>query len=204
VVERFRGQQQATSQKEVRKFLNLVEATEKDVFCDLGCGNGKVCKYALEFVGESYGTEDNKKRFKKALKETRKFRVRVFNEDYRLLKTFKALKKCTIFYSVNKIDLDVYEKIEKVCKPKTWFISYLFPPYPITPVKYDGLFYATETPFKLTKTKKEWLKSICKNGDLRELKNRYEEESEDWEDTLRDLNSETEGFEWAYRKRKRA
>lgn len=198
-----RGRQQVTYRKDVRKFLNLVKATKKDVFCDLGCGNGKVCVWALEFVGESYGIEDYKKRFKKALKETKGFNVHIFNEDYRLFTTFKKLQKCTIFYSANENDLDTYEKIEKVCKPKTWFISFLFPPYPIKPVKYDGVFYATRTPFNLAKTKKEWLKSICKNGDLKELKSRYEEERDDWDDMLKDLNCEIEGFDWGFRKRKR-
>lgn len=202
MTERYRGRQQVTNRRDVRTILRLVNASSEDIFCDLGCGDGNVCRWSLEVVKHAIGVEDDKKRYRKALNNTKKYNVKILNKSYADLKTFRNLYKCSIFYCVNEEGFDIYEKIEKIAERGTYVVSFLFPPYPIKPEKFDGLFYAVRTPYQLAKNEKEWIYSLTKNGSLGELKKRYSTISSDWEELLLDLHNQALGFDWIYKKRK--
>lgn len=125
MTERYRGRQNVTKRKDVRIILKLVNASSEDVFCDLGCGDGNVCRWSLEVVKRAIGVEDDKKRYRKALHNTKKHNVKILNKSYADWKTFRNLHKCSIFYIVNEEGFDTFEKIEK--NRTAWDVCCLIP-----------------------------------------------------------------------------
>lgn len=199
--ENWRGNPKITTKKELWKILKLVNATKNDVFCDLGCGYGNLCRWAIQKVGFSIGTEDHKKRFRKAIKNTRRFEnIKILNEDYRYEKTLRKLRKCTIFYSTNAESFGFHYKLQKTLRHKAYFVTYTPPPYPIKPEKYDGLYYLVRIPFKLSKSQNEWKRAIAKKGSMNEYKRRFLKEfdydHEEYKERLLMLNEEILGIDW--------
>jgi len=60
MIEDWRGNPKATTKKELMKILDLVDASPDDIFCDLGCGHGKLCIWVSKRVRLAIGTEDDK------------------------------------------------------------------------------------------------------------------------------------------------
>ena len=68
----LRGKSNATSFEDTQIILKLAHATPKDIFCDLGCGNGNVCRWASKKVNFVYGVEEYKKRYQTAISKIKK------------------------------------------------------------------------------------------------------------------------------------
>lgn len=199
MTENWRGNPKVTTQKELWKILKLANATKNDVFCDLGCGYGNLCRWAIQHVGFAIGTEDHKKRFRKAIKNTRRFEnIKILNEDYRYEKTLRKLRKSTIFYCTNEVSLGFHFKLQKILRHKAYFVTYTPPPYPIKAEKYSGLHYLIKIPFELAKTQNEWKKSIAKKGSMNEYRKRFLKkfDHEEYEERLLMMNEEITGIHW--------
>ena len=159
-----------------------------------------------EKVNLAIGSEDHKKRFRKAQKNTRRFEsIKILNEDYRYEKTLRKLRRGTIFYCTNGESLGFYHKLQKTLKHKAYFVTYTPPPYPIKPVKYDGLYYLTKIPFEFAKSQYEWKNKIAKEGSMDEYKRRFMEEFDDdheeYKERLLMLNEEIIGIDWVVKKK---
>lgn len=205
--EEWRGKPDITKQRDLWKILNLVNAKSDDVFCDLGCGHGNLCKWAIQRIKKSIGTEDHKKRYRHAIKNTRKYpNIKILNEEYRYEKTIHKVRKATIFYCTNDESFGFYRNLEKVLTHKAYFVTYGPPPYPIKPERYDGLYYAMKIPFEIAKTRAEWKKTIAKDGSIVEFKKRFMQDFEDSEEymtRLIDMSNDMSGFDWISCKRKK-
>jgi hypothetical protein len=204
--ENWRGDPKITKQKELWRFLKLANATKNDVFCDLGCGYGNLCRWAIQKVNSAIGTEDHKKRCRRALHDTRRFKnITILNEDYRYEKTLRKLRKCTIFYCTNGESLGFYYKLQKTLHHKAYFVTYTPPPYPIKPENYDGLYYLVRIPFELAKSQYEWKNAIAKKGSMNEYKRRFlkdfDDDHEEYKERLLMLNEDIIGIDWV-KKRK--
>jgi hypothetical protein len=203
--ENWRGNPKITKQKDLWRILKLANATKNDVFCDLGCGHGNLCRWSIQIVSSAIGIEDHKKRFKIALRNIRKFgNVKILNEDYRHVKTLRKLRKSTIFYCTNDLSLGFYYKLQKTLRHKAYFVTYTPPLYPIKPEKYDGLYYLVKIPFRLAKSQSEWKKTIAKQGSMNEYKRRFMKEfvddHEEYQERLLVLNEDIIGIDWVRKK----
>ncbi len=95
--ENWRGNPKITKQKDLWRILKLAKATKNDVFCDLGCGYGNLCRWAIQKVSSTIGVADHQKRLRKALRNVRRFeKIKILNEDYRYEKTLRQLRKGSI------------------------------------------------------------------------------------------------------------
>jgi hypothetical protein len=178
--EDWRGNPKITKQRDIWRILKLAKATKNDIFCDLGCGYGNLCRWAIQKVSFAIGTEDHENRFKKAMKNTRRFEnIKIFNEDYRYEKTLRKLRKATIFYCTNGESLGFHYKLQKTLRHVAYFVTYTPPPYPIKPENYDGLYYLVKIPFDIAKSQYEWKKSIARKGSMIEYKRRFLKEFTD-------------------------
>lgn len=191
----LRGNPKATSQKDLWRIFRLAKVAKNDIFCDLGCGYGNLCKWSIKKVSSAIGTEDDRQRYKKALQNTSKLdNVEILNGNYQDTKILVKLEKGTIFYCTNGLSLGFYKKFEKIMKPKTRLVTYYLPPYPVKPTSFDGWYYQMITPFSIAKTKKEWIQSISKKGSfsnlIRKIKRDYDNEY------VRNLEEDIEGIEW--------
>jgi hypothetical protein len=191
----LRGDPKATSKKELRRIFRLAKVTKRDVFCDLGCGHGNLCRWAIKKVSSAIGTEDDKQRFKNARSNTKKFEnVKILNENYRAEKTLRKLRQGTIFYCTNELDLGFYRKFERIMKPETRLVTFYFPPYPVKPNSFDGWYYLAITPFRIAKTKKEWLKSVTKKGTVSSLVRKIKRDFD--QELVFSLEEGFDGIDW--------
>jgi len=201
MTENLRGNPKVTKQKDLWRVLRLADATKNDIFCDLGCGYGNLCRWAVQKVSFAIGTEDHKDRFRKAIKNTQRHKnVKILNENYRLQKTLLKLRKGTIFYSTNAESLGFYRKFEKIVKPKTRLVMYYLPPYPILPDSFDDWYYLLTTPFKTAKTKNDWTKSVSNQGTFSKLNREIRIHFVDHQQRILDLNEEIVGIDWIRKK----
>jgi len=167
--EHSRGKSNSTNYEETKLILKLTKATKNDIFCDLGCGNGNVCRWASKFVKLTYGTEDSKQRFRSAIKNIKKYQcknIKILNANHRYEKTLKILRKCSIFYTTGDESLGFFMNLENFVNPKTRIVSYYVPPYPIKPNSFEGWFYLMITPFTLARSKREWVRSVTTKRSL--------------------------------------
>jgi hypothetical protein len=183
MAESWRGNPKTTTRKELWKILELINCDKNDIFCDLGCGHANLLRWSIQKVKYAIGTEDHEKRFKKAIKETKKYtKIKIFNEDYHYKKTLRKLRNATIFYTTNEISLGFCYELQNTLNHKAFLVTYCPPPYPIKADSYNGLHYSMNIPFTITKNKNEWLRSITKNGSLNDFKKRFIKEFEKYGD----------------------
>lgn len=198
--EDWRGKPNTTKRKELLKILKLVNASANDIFCDLGCGNGNLCKWASKKVKFAIGMEDDKKRYRNALRNIKVSKcknVKILNENYRDPRVIRKLKDCTIFYCTNDLTLGFYKKLGDAVNHKTYIVSYFLPPYPILPEFHDGWFYFMKTPLRLAKNKSSWIKAVDKMGSSSHLERKIRNDFEDYEDKILELNESISGLGWA-------
>jgi len=184
-----RGRSNATSFKDTQIILKLAEVNSDDIFCDLGCGNGNVCRWASKKTNFVYGVEEYKKRYHSAIMNIKKFgctNVKILNESYCKLSTLKKLRKGTIFYCTNNESLGFFKKFEKIMPKNIRFVTVYLPPYPIKPKLYDEWYYLMTTPFDLAKNKDDWIKSVTKKKSLHGLITEIKEFYEDYEERILD------------------
>lgn len=202
--ENWRGKPDVTTQKELWKILDLANWKPDDIFCDLGCGYGNLCRWAIKKIKRAIGIEDHEKRYRRAVKNTRKYSsVKILNKDYRCIQTIKKLRTATIFYCTNGQNPGFYKKLERTVDHKAYLITYCPPPYPLKPEKFSGLFYATKIPFTVARTKTEWLRAIAKNGSMSEFRRRFMidfDDSHEYKERLLDINEEIIGIDWIRQK----
>ena len=197
--EDWRGIPNVTLKKELLKILKLVNASSDDIFCDLGCGYGNLCKWASKKVKFAIGTEDDKKRYCKAIRNVKlsgRKNIKILNENYRHLSTLRKIKHCTIFYCTNDLTLGFYKKFEDNVNNNVYLISPYLPPYPILPEFYTVWFYFMKTPFRFAKNKSEWIRVVDKKGSLSHLKARMRRHFP--EDFL-ELEESISGLDWIIR-----
>ena len=90
MTESWRGKPDITRRNELWRILSLANYTEKDIFCDLGCGYGNLLRWSVQKLNEAIGTEDHEERYRKALKRTKKFsNITILDKDYRYKTTLK-------------------------------------------------------------------------------------------------------------------
>lgn len=203
--ENWRGNPEVTKKKELWKILDLVNASPNDVFCDLGCGHGKLCIWASKKVKHAIGTESDRRRYRIAKRKTRENKsknITILNEDYRYPRTLRKLRNCTILYCTNGEGLGFYKKIEEVVGSGAYFVTYYIPPYPIKPEFHDDWIYVMRTPFKVAKNKEEWVRALGKGKSLTHLKKRISRGFTDYKEKILELKEEVAGLEWVFRKRK--
>jgi len=197
--EGWRGNPGATGYEDLKLILKLSKATSSDIFCDLGCGNGDVCRWTSKNVKSVFGVDDDKNRFLSAKRNIKKFRcdnVKILNEKYGLINTLRKLKSATIFYCTNEESLGFYRKFEKVVNPETRFVTYYLPPYPIKPDSFDDWYYLMTTPFSIAKSKKEWVKTVTHKGSFKGLIREIKRDFEDHEEKILDLDEGFKGVDW--------
>ena len=197
--EKDRGRSDVTSFKDLKLILQLAEIKPSDIFCDLGCGKGNLCRWASKRLKYSYGIEESKRRYKSAKANMKKFSVRnatILNHNFRLSQTLRKLRQCTIFYCTFDEDLGFFKKFQDIVKPKTRLITYYLPPYPIMANSFEDWFYLMVTPFSIAKNKTEWLKSVTKKGSFNELVKDIKRDFEDHEERILDLEESLDGINW--------
>jgi len=206
--ESWRGDPEVTKKAEFIGILKLVNANSKDIFCDLGCGHGRLCIWASRIVKFSFGVEDRRKRHLVALKNVKKSgrkNVKILREDYTDVKTLSKLKQCNIFYCTNEEGWAFYKKFEETMRRGTYIISPYLPSYPIKPEFHKGWMYVMKTPFTLAKNKKEWINSLSdkKNVSMKDIQRKIYREFSDYKQRLKDLDDNISGTEWLIEKRQR-
>jgi precorrin-6B methylase 2 len=156
---------------DIRKMLGLANATENDIFYDLGCGWGQNLIVALtEFkVKKAIGVEVDKKSWEKARTRLEKLHnpdswnvIRGEFEDLFLDKIDDVdLSEATIvFYGLapaKSVLRGLERKLRKNCRLITYF-NCLFPE-----IKYENSnypFYLSTFPFKKPKSELDWLKTV--------------------------------------------
>ena len=196
---KLRGRSDATSHEETKLILKLANATSKDIFCDLGCGNGNVCRWTSKKVDHVYGVEDYPKRYRTAISRIKKYRcnnVEILNEKYSKISTLKKLRNVTIFYCVNAETIGFFKKFQEIMPNNVRFVTLFPPPYPIKPKTYDKWFYLLTTPFELAKNKKEWIKSVTKKKTLSGLISELKQEGGYSEEDIIELEEDLKGIDW--------
>jgi len=186
----LRGRSDITNFEDTQLILKLANVTPKDIFCDLGCGNANVCRWASKKVNFVYGVEEYKKRYQTAISNIKKYRctnVKILNESYCKISTLKKLRKGTIFYCTNDESLGFFKKLETTVKPKSRLVTYYLPPYPIKPDNFDDWFYVMTTPFSIAKSKQDWIKSVTRKGTLNGLIKEIKRDFEDYKEKICDL-----------------
>ena len=201
-----RGRSNVTNFKDTQIILKLAEVNSNDIFCDLGCGNGNVCRWVSKKVNFVYGVEEYKKRYHSAITNIKKFRttnVRILNKSYCKLSTLKKLRKGTIFYCTNNESLGFFKKFEKIMPKNVRFVTFYLPPYPIKPKSYDEWYYLMITPFDLAKNKNDWIKSVTTRKSLQGLITEIKEQfPDDYEERILELEEDLTGIEWICNKKK--
>ena len=152
----------ALSHQEIRLMLQLANASTKDIFYDLGCGEGLVCCVsASEFgVKNAVGIERLKSRVKKARIRVRRLKLseRVEIRHQNLQKA--DFSEATIVYyglSEDEEDLEIFEKNLKAgCR----FVMPVLPLLGIMPDAVCYPFYLSRFPFTRARTTDEWASAV--------------------------------------------
>lgn len=203
-----RGDPEATKKKDICDILDFIKAKSTDVFCDLGCGNGKTVLWASEKVGFAYGIEKHKRTYLAAERNKKKRKrgnVEFINGDYIKHKTFNRVVKSNIIFCINEEPLSIYVMIEKTLKPNSFFITFGFPQYPIIPQSRLRNYYIMKTPFKIARNEHIWVRSVLtrnsKIGDVyrkmrRDFKPKFAK------DDIEDLRELIISIKWLFEKLK--
>ncbi len=185
--------------QQIRKMLGLVNASEDDIFYDLGSGWGQnIIMAATEFgVKTCVGIEKDKERFSVSLERLKKRRlqnrIRIINSDFEKLFSGKLrganLNAATIvFYGLEgdrTFLRDVEKRLQKGCR-FVYYFQALFPE--IMPALVDYPFYASIVPFRKPKSQKEWLSSIIQKSQSSLRKGKEPSVTELWDEMTHDYD----------------
>ncbi len=159
-IAKWRGKAKATECWEARQVFDLADLSEKDIFYDLGCGNGWVCIWAARKCEFAKGIESHIDRVKEANN----------NVDKSGLKNVKIIKgdlvkyrfpDANVLFCVVDLDLKDFKRWNRRKRKKTLRVVTLGPPpIPIKPVATKGVFCLTKFPFELARTSGEWYSSV--------------------------------------------
>jgi len=159
----WRGEADGTRKGELTRLLNEIKASERDSFCDLGCGYGHLSIHARQWVSKSAGFETKKSRYKKAKNRAEKSEfdnIKIFNKSYKHKKSFKIIKNYNVIFLVSDRTKEYMEKLERTIKPNSKILLYYLPPVPLKPHKRIGWYFILRTPFLRAKSEKEWIISV--------------------------------------------
>lgn len=188
-----KGRSNATHPKDITRLFNYLNVPNNAVFCDLGCGNGELCIKSVNHVKEAIGFECDAKRYLIAKKKSRDYdNISIYKENYTHKKAQNKIKKGTIFYSTNELDVEFLKILQRKIGKNKYIIQYYFPPCPIKPQFKVGWYYVIKTPFKFATTKKEWIKSLCGTNvkNYKELRNRIQRYFPDYDRRFRELQDD--------------
>lgn len=203
--EKWRGQSKLARKYELNRILEIVNASPKDIFCDLGCGKGLLCIWASKKVRYAIGVEDHKDTYLKAQENKRKYNrknVRFLHKDYEKQSTLNKLKNCSIFFCTNYLTYSFYKQFENTVKKRTHFVSQYFLPYPIISKMNEDHFIA-QTPFKIAKNEKEWIHYMLGKRKTRNDLIKIIREFSDHKDKINELVDDISGINWLYEKYKK-
>lgn len=156
------GPEDYQSNRHIRKLLGLARATKRDVFYDLGCGQGQLCVVAVtEFgVKRAVGIELHRGRAAKAAAYVEKLglsdRIEIRNEDF----IDSDLRDATIVYCGQ------YEMEEDIAhfgselRAGARFVTLFLPFIGVVPTAADYPFYIMELPFKETRDVSLWISKV--------------------------------------------
>ena len=159
----MKGNPEATTYQQFRKFIRLINPKKKDVFYDLGCGYGNPCKWISKYVKLAIGIEDNELRYRKAVRNTISKRypnVKIIFGNFRRFK----LNDATIIYSTS-FELTDFIRIKDKVKQGTRIVSIgLPPPYPIKS-KGTWPFYICKKPYQKVRNPDEYAQIYLNDKD---------------------------------------
>jgi cyclopropane fatty-acyl-phospholipid synthase-like methyltransferase len=186
-----KGKANATSPSDITKLFNFLRIKENSTFCDLGCGNAKLCIKSITRVKKAVGFECDAKRYQTAKKRAKKFsNIRIYKGSYETKNSLNKIRQVDVFFCVNEIDYKFLKKLGNVVKKRTYFIQYYLPSCPVKPQYKHGWYYIMKTPFRTAKTKNEWITSL-QNGDLINLKKKIRSYfKKDYKERIQDLEEE--------------
>ena len=153
--EDWRGSPTATKKHEFRKLLKNLKFKKKDIYYELGCGYGAICRLLSKKVKKVVGIENSKFRYKKAVRLTPASRYP--NITY-LRRNFFTLsfKEASLIYCTQELSFTDFIWLQKKTKLGTKIIvPELPPPYPIKS-KRVWPFFVVQTPFKKVKNENEY------------------------------------------------
>ncbi len=175
------GPEDYQSNRHIRKLLTLARATERDVFCDLGCGRGQLCVVAVtEFgVKRAVGIEMHAGRAAKAAAIVEKLglsdRIEIRNEDF----MDSDIHDATVVYC------GTYEMEEDVghfgreLPAGSRFVTLFLPFVGVLPTAYDYPFYSMEVPFRTTTDLGLWIsKVLFRDATLEQLSHELDTDRE--------------------------
>jgi SAM-dependent methyltransferase len=179
------GPEVVHNDRAVRRLFSEIGVDRKDVFYDLGCGQGRLCIIAaLEFHAKrSVGFELNKTRFNKAKSIVRKLslsdRVEVTRKDF-----WKSdLREATVLYhglTETEEDLSEYEaKIQKNAK----LITLNLPLVGVLASENHYPFYVMSLPFRKTRSAPRWIENVLgKKASVDDFFEELRRDKDFWED----------------------
>lgn len=159
----WRGGAEATRKGELTHIFNTINVSEKDSFCDLGCGYGHLCIHARKWCNKSAGFETKKSRCKIARKRVKKSgidQIEIFNKSYEHKKSFKILRNYNVIFCVNGLTKEYLKKLEKTLRRKSSIVLYYLPPVPLKPNKRIGWYFLFKRPFLQANSEKDWISSV--------------------------------------------
>jgi len=188
----WRGSPTATSYDEAIQVFELAKLTERDVFCDLGCGYGRVCIWAALRCKSAIGIESHPIRFRRAKKNVERKALQNVQIIKARFENVTLPTKNLVMYST--IDLGLEQIVAWQRKAKRNFririVTLGPPPIPVKPLASKGKFYLTRFPYSKVRTGDEWCHSVVrkKGANLQDVRRRLR----GWltNDTLRDFESD--------------
>ena len=146
----WKGNPKATKEREVLQLLKIIRPTKKDIFYDLGCGYGNVCRWMSKKVKKSIGIESYRPYYLEAIRKTDFKKFPNVNFCFRNYEKIE-LKDATIIYCLMEFSIPFLMKIQKQVKSGTWLITQeVPPPYPIK-AKQHWPFHVFKTPYRRVK-----------------------------------------------------
>jgi len=113
--------------KHIKEILKKLKLSKKDIFLDLGCGNGEFLKHAAKKVSFAVGVDVSQKQLVMARKKLKKFKnMIIINSDFMnfvsKIKFTKALARKTLHHLTDRQKKIFFKKISKNFEPKSLFL----------------------------------------------------------------------------------
>ncbi len=193
----WRGSPTATSHDEAIRVFELAKLTRRDVFCDLGCGDGWVCIWAARRCKSAIGIESHPIRFRRAKKNVERKALQNVQIIRARFENVTLPTKNLVMYSTMDLGLEQFvawnskakrnRKAKRNCRIR--IVTVGPPPIPVKPLASKGRFYLTRFPYSKVRTGDEWCNSVVskKGANLQDVRRRLR----GWlkNDALRDLES---------------
>ena len=185
-----KGKANATNPSDVTRIFNILDIKEDSIFCDLGCGNAKLCIKSISRVKEAIGFECDNKRYLTSKRSTAKYpNIKIFKGNYEHKRSIKKFRNADVIFCVNGTTTKFLKEIEMKVKKGTYFIQYYLPSCPIKPYHKLGWYYIMKTPFHYAKTEQDWVKSL-QQGNLKNLKRKIYSYFKDGKERIDELEDE--------------